>query len=256
MSDLANSWRPYGADAVHATGASSCTLPTSTSLPDSAQASGKRPAELQQRKDTPVTNYAIRGDKKLGMQVAGNPDLLDEALGTYRTEVRSSGDTSDAYIKTWSYFHGKVNWARLGEPEPSPVGPLTPKKVEVIGAILKISHYRSTKNYITAMKRHHRLQGYEWSDQLELAHSAFVQSTLRGIGPGKQSSPLPFAKLADVDLNAELVHDDFPVLPGCACVLFTYFLLRELECATAEFGDMTLDVGQEYGTDASVCIQE
>ena len=91
------------------------------------------------------------------------------------------------------------------------------------------------------MKRHHRLQGYEWSDQLELAHSAFVQSTLRGIGPGKQSSPLPFAKLADVDLNTELVHDDFPVLPGCACVPFTYFLLRELERATAELADMTLD---------------
>ena len=126
-------------------------------------------------------------------------------------------------------------------PLPCPAVPLTPRKIEVIGAVLKESHYSSTKNYISAIKRHHRLLGFEWSDQLDLAYSSFVASTQRGIGPGKQSSPLPFNKFAGADLNREVGRDDFPVQPGWASALFTFFLLRELECATAEYRDIVVD---------------
>ena len=85
------------------------------------------------------------------------------------------------------------------------------------------------------------MHAFEWDDQLDLAYTSFVASTQRGIGPGKQSCPLPFHRFGDFDLNALLVTDGFPVVPGFCSVLFTFFLLRELECATAEFADMTLD---------------
>ena len=112
---------------------------------------------LLKRKDAPPINYAVRGDKKLGLAVAKDPALLDAAIDRYRAEVRSAGDTSDAYVKTWFDFHDQVNWTRLGMPLPCPAVPLTPRKIEVIGAVLKESHYISTKNYISAIKRHHRL---------------------------------------------------------------------------------------------------
>ena len=118
------------------------------------------------------------------MDIARGPRLLDEAIGTYRSEVRSAGDTSDAYIKTWSDFHGQVQWARLGIPEPCPVIPLTPSKIEVVGAVLKASHYRSTKHSLSATKRHHRANEYPWNGQLDLAYTSFVASTQRGVGLG------------------------------------------------------------------------
>ena len=193
------------------------------------------------RKDAPALNFTARGDKRKGMQIAGDPALLDKAIGTFQSEIRSAGDTTDAYVKTWTDFHNQVRWARLGIAEPCPVVPLTPRKIEVIGAILKGSHYRSTKNYISSIKRYHRLCGFDWHDQLDLAYSSFVASTQRGIGPGKQSSPLPFSKFGEADLNSVMSNDEYPVKPGWCSVLFTFFLLRELECATAEFADLTLD---------------
>ena len=106
---------------------------------------------------------------------------------------------------------------------------------------MKGGHYRSTKNYISSIKRYHRLCGFDWHDQLDLAYTSFVASTQRGIGPGKQSSPLPFSKFGSVDLNTEMANDEYPVKSGWCAVLFTFFLLRELECATAEFADVALD---------------
>ena len=76
-----------------------------------------------------MTNYATRGNMRVGMQIAKHPELLDDAINTYRTEVRSRGDNSDAYVKAWADFHSQVNWVRLGVPEPCPVVPLTPKTI-------------------------------------------------------------------------------------------------------------------------------
>ena len=102
------------------------------------------------RKDAPPVNYAIRGDKRRGLEIARTPELLDPAIEQYRADIRSSGDTTDAFVKTWSGFHDQVRWTRLGLPEPCPVIPLTPKNIKAVGAVLKAAHYRSTKNYINA----------------------------------------------------------------------------------------------------------
>ena len=107
-------------------------------------------------------------------------------------------------------------------PVPCPVIPLAPKKIMVIGAVLKEAGYRSTKNYISSIKRHHRLFGFDWNDQLDLAYTSFVAPTQRGVGPGKQSCPIPFDKMVDIDLNAKLVLDTFPIKPGWCCVLFHF----------------------------------
>ena len=54
-----------------------------------------------------------------------------------------------------------------------------------------------------------------------------------------------FSKFGAANLNEELMNDEFPVKPGWCAVLFTFFLLRELECATAEFADLSLDVDKK-----------
>ena len=188
---------------------------------------------VDKRRDAPAINYSARGDRRRGLEVARSPELLDAAVHKYNSEVRSAGDTSDAYVKTWSDFHDQINWVRLGMPVPCPVIPLTPKKIMVIGAVLKEAGYRSTHKSIYSIQRHHILFGCDWNDQLDLPYTSFVASTQRGIGPGKQSCPIPFGKMVDIDLNAKLVLDTFLVKPGWCCVLFTFFLLRELELATA-----------------------
>lgn len=224
----------------------SCITPTSSSHSGApATKPGVSPPGLtpwgNKRSDAPALNYTLRGDKKRGLQIASDPELLGAAMAKYQDEIRSSGDTSDAYVKTWQDFHEAVCWTKLGVAEPYSVLPLTPLKISVVGAILKASGYRATKNYLASIKRAHRLAGFAWDDQLDLAATSFTASTLRGLGPGRQSCPLPFEKLTSLPIDDLVQNPRFPVAPSFCIVLFTFYLLRELECATAEFVDMNLD---------------
>ena len=49
---------------------------------------------------------------------------------------RSAGDTSDDYYKTWSDLH-IAHWDGIRRPA-LPVLPLTPTKIHIIGALLKL----------------------------------------------------------------------------------------------------------------------
>ena len=193
------------------------------------------------RSDKPTVKYKSRGDKKHGMKVASDPALLDAAIINFKKDTRSAGDTSEYNTKTWRDYHYGVDWGRLGEHAGCEPLPLTPTKITVIGAIMKEADYRSAKNYMSAMKADHIAGGHPWTDQLDLAASKFNISTTRGMGPGKQSEPLDFKKLVEVDINEVVSNPKYPVKPGFAVVLFSFFLLRELECACAQRGDMTLD---------------
>ena len=84
--------------------------------------------------------------------------------------------------------------------------------------------------------------GLRWSEQLELATARFHTSTTRGLGPARQSEPLNFDKLIKSDISAKVNNPRYPVAPACCIVLFTFFLLRKLECAGAEYTDMALDM--------------
>ena len=149
---------------------------------------------MEKKRATPPINYTARGNKKLALAIARDPDRLDAAVNIYKKEIRSIGDTSDDNVRTWSDFHNAICWPRYGLPDPCPMLPLTPVKVMIIGSVFKASGYRSTKNYMSAVKRQHIIANHDWTDQLVVAAQSFKASTERGIGPAKQSCPLPWEK--------------------------------------------------------------
>ena len=218
--------------------ASSSLTPTSTSaasssmVPASSKTLGKRKAEVRN---------LTRGSKKLGLEVAGDGVQLDDAIKEYRRDVKSAGDTSHYNVATWRDFHDEVNWSRFGLPRDEPPVPLTPLKLEVIGAVFKRSGYRSCKNYVDAMKAEHILAGHPWSDQLDMCYSRFNASTSRGMGPARQSEPLPYRRMTQLDWK-NVKNPRYPVAVQFVAVLCTFFLLRDLEATTAEYADMAIDV--------------
>ena len=120
-----------------------CSLAPSSSLAASSSIEVKPKVNL--KRAAPPIHYTARGDKRLALQVARVPSMLDDAVATYRKEMRSAGDTSDDNVRTWRDFHLAVSWPRYGMPEDTPMIPLTPTKIMVIGAIFKRSGYRSTQ---------------------------------------------------------------------------------------------------------------
>ena len=100
---------------------------------------------------------------------------------------------------------------------------------------------RSCKNYLDAIKRVHVDLGHSWNEQLALASKRFHASTARGMGPARQSAPLDFLKLREMDLNRAVKNPAYPARPGSAAVMSTFWLLRDLEATTAEYKGMSID---------------
>ena len=61
------------------------------------------------------------------------------------------------------------------------------------------------------------------------------------MGPGTQSEPLDFKRLVEVDVNEVVSNPKYPVKPGWAVVLFSFFLLRELEMAGLKYKHVIFD---------------
>ena len=137
-----------------------------------AKSSGKRA--------TPPVNCTARGDKLRGLEIARGPQLIDVALAPYQREVRSSGGPSDEKVKTWTGFHNAMCWARYGLPEDCPLPPLMLVKLIVIGSVFKESGDRSTKNYLSAIKKKHIVAGFSCAEQPAVAAQAFKASTGKG----------------------------------------------------------------------------
>ena len=162
--------------------------------------------------------------------MAADPQLLQEAEDRYVADWASAGDTSNYNLITWvelsaAYATGK-GWTYESFP-------LTPAKIHGVGTLLKAGGYRSTKNYLHVAKVAHIDAGFKWTDDLALASTRFTASTLRGMGPPRQSEPIDFEQAAKASYGDEPVIDKGPVGTRNLVVVFTFWLLRELEGSTA-----------------------
>ena len=191
------------------------------------------------RKDAPPANATLRGNKRVSLEVARNPDLMSKAMDQYTAEWYSTNDTSSSNWNTWQEFH-RAYWDHHGFPD-EPVLPLTPQKIHIVGALFKVGRYRTTKNYLNISKTRHVESGGKWSEELELAARRFVQSTLRGIGPGRQSQPLNFELMTTMDFGDGPLVEGGPIGTESLITMFTFFMVRELEGALAARRDIHIN---------------
>jgi hypothetical protein len=119
--------------------------------------------------------------------------------------------------------------------------PLTTRKIISIAAFFKAGDFRSFPNYLSSLKSEHLDAGFDWSSQLEHVGRWVTRSVLRGIGPARQSHPLPMALLLQLPrTTAPLVAGGFHS-PVSATLLGCIFLLREVELAATRVDHLSLD---------------
>ena len=94
---------------------------------------------------------------------------------------------------------------------------------------------------LNAAKRQHQRLGYQWDDRLELAGREFLMSTRRGLGPARQSEPVDFEKLVNMDIGNDPLCEGGPVGPHNAMVLSNYFQARGVEGSMAKVSDVALN---------------
>ena len=118
---------------------------------------------------------------------------------------------------------------------------MDPVNIKAIGSSLKACGYRGAQKYMSAIKQLRVSQGFAWSDLLELSARRFNMSTSRGIGPSRQSEPLPLNKVITIDLDELITDKDMPANGSAVACIASFWLLRELEMAAVKVQDVTFD---------------
>ena len=92
---------------------------------------------------------------------------------------------------------------------------------------MNIGKYRSSKNFLSAIKTLHSEGDHPCGPALELAGRRFLASTQRGMGPPRQSEPIKYEDSLKIDFPIEPVVKDGPLNSKAVHVLSTMFLTRE-----------------------------
>ena len=75
------------------------------------------------------------------------------------------------------------------------VFPLTVLKIQTVASLFKAGRYSSYRSYIGRARKEHlsliKSHGAGWEEDLEEEFRDSIRTVFRGIGPSKQSLPLP-----------------------------------------------------------------
>ena len=186
---------------------------------------------------------SIRNSRRGGVDKAIRA-LEARGLETLVTELQTGRDAAtgtgnrQSHINTWTEFHRRIFGPIL------PVLPITTKKLIPIGALFKAGDFRSFPNYLTSIKSYHLDEGHSWGEVLAHTTTWVSRSVSRGIGPPRQSAPLPMTKVIALSRGYQPVVEDGPCNPQATFLLAAIFLLREVEMTATRLAHLTFDAEQ------------
>ncbi len=183
------------------------------------------------RQDIPRIAPTTRGSRARTTALGSSPTRRQAALRDLDEDVyaRSSVGPRASQLKSWEAFH--VDW--FG-PD-SCAFPLSPDSVRCVMASLKLGRYRSAPNLMSRAKQEHIALGFEWDAFLDQCAARCLRSVARGIGPARQSAVYDLERVATTDFWLPVV-DAGPLGISCCLVVGPFFMLRELEAASAKLG--------------------
>ena len=142
------------------------------------------------RSDASVVKYARRGSASTAVDALHHEglDVLLDTLVTDRFAASARGNSA-ACNRTWAGFHSSVFGGSV------PVTPLSAQLITAVAALFKRGNYRSFSNYSSAIKAFHIEEGHAWTSLLARTMGWCARSVARGLGPARQSQPLPLHRL-------------------------------------------------------------
>ena len=154
----------------------------------------------------------------------------------------SAAGPRDSLLRTWEEFHRLWHAdATAADGVETPAFPLTEAKLDGVVAMLKAGRYRSAEQYIARAKDRHIELHYPWTDALARAAGRAGRSAVRGIGPARQSHPLPMRAAVKLRLPSAPLVAGGPTGPGRLVEAGSLFCVRELEGSLALRTHVTFD---------------
>ena len=174
------------------------------SVPEAISVQGVR---IAARCDAPVVAPTTKGAKRKALEAAGSGQAKESALAAFAQRnacpecrrikglsVEGMAAVPLVVVRTWT--GGRGRGCRFLPAHC--VGGCAVK------AMLKAGGYRSPAYYLSRAKEEHIVRGFAWDDQLALAVRKTTASITRGMGPGRQSSPLDLSGVWSCSLQSRL----------------------------------------------------
>ena len=188
------------------------------------------------RKGTAVRQPYRRGSKRGLDDVANDAKVIKKLI--LAKFAAGSLSSMRSRVKWWAEICKPREWALV---------PITQKKLELAGALLREGGYRSACLYLAVMKRLHVQAGYQWTEQLALEMTDIKRAVRRGRGPDRQADPLSMEAIGELsdEVLEEARKDYWPAAGRDAAVICCAWLVREVEASTAFEGAVTLSPGAD-----------
>jgi len=175
---------------------------------------------------TEVAAYT-RGNKRLAMTIAADPDALAAARGELEDKVFSASNKGprNHKLQTWIDV---ANAAGYSDPFT-----LDPNLLYDVSAAFWKAGYRSIDMYLGAVRQEMILHNGRVPEATHIHIRRLSRAAARGRGPARQASELPFLRLSELeDSEAPLVKNG-PCHPKRLAIVASWWALREIEASNA-----------------------
>ena len=204
----------------------------------------------KQRKDFNEVQNFKRGSKQEVIDLIQTDAGKHEVLEDLMSNIHSSGSEGqrEGLWSTWTDFHRAWfhNESFL---------PLTVTILYAVSSCFRRGTYRSFSNYLDMARQMHVGEGYEWSDLLKLTARRCSRAVARGQGPAIHAAVFSMVVVASYIDGLVPIHTRCaPIVPGGPAwpfhmlIIGSYFMLREIELASARFEDIVIDPSTKIAT--------
>ena len=156
-------------------------------------------------------------------------------------EVASGQGVRASHLAIWTKFHHHARGENADDVGKNPVFPLTPDNIVLVAALFKAGDYRSCTNYLSDVKGYHLDYGHTWTENLIHVGRWTTPSVLRGIGPARQSQPIPLPLVMALSTQVEPYVEKGPTHPRETYLFGSIFLLREVELSATRHEHVTFN---------------
>ena len=182
-----------------------------------------------------------RGSLKCVRSLRGRSDEVRKAKAEYEEDKYAKSAVESVRSRLWWWRQ------RADEHEVEPF-PLTVDKLQLLGALLKASGYRSAVAYLGAAKKEHIKLGFPWTGALDLELRDGTRACERGIGPPRKCGAFNLQKLAEVPTTQGALCKGGPRWPREGTLCGCWWAMREMELSTIRCSQVSFKAGPGCGS--------
>jgi len=181
---------------------------------------------------TEVAAYT-RGNKRLALAIAADPDALAAARDELEDKVFSASNKGPRSHKLQTWID-VANAAGYTDPFT-----LNPDLLYDVSAAFWKAGYRSLSGYLGAVRQEMILHHGNVPEATHIHIRRLSRAAARGRGPAKQASELPFLRLNELDESEAPLVKNGPCHPRRLAIVASWWALREIEASNATLESIT-----------------